>query len=375
MAPETRAAGAERGDLTILKVRNLVVKFGSATILSNINLDILEGEVVGIVGMSGSGKTTLLSTIMGVIPPSGGDVYYKPQRILRTREDTTQFKAIRSDPDDIKHTFGFSAQTPSFYTKLTVKENLDFFGTMYGLPAEVKRTNAEILLDLVGLTRSADKLAERLSGGMQKRLDIACALIHNPHVLILDEPTADLDPVLRSQMWELVRRINHRGTTVILASHFLEELETLCTRIAILYERQIVAMGTPLELQQKFHTGEMVVMQTADRDYSKVIDDLKRAFKLTDKHFLERNGKLEVHVPDTTSIIEELGEDEDVDATPREGDIVPTLNAQDVLKRIMRLFERDREALLYISAARTDLGSVFEGIILEGRAAKGGGRE
>lgn len=357
----------ENAHMTLLKVRNVVVKFGKATILTNINLDIREGEIFGVVGLSGSGKTTLLNTIMGVLEPVSGDVYYKPQHIIRAREDTAQFRSVRSDPDDIKHTFGFSAQSASFYPKLTVHENLVYFGTMYGLSREVQETNSEILLDLVGLTKSAHQIAERLSGGMQKRLDIACALIHNPHVLIFDEPTADLDPVLRSQMWDLVRRINRRGTTVILASHFLEELESLCDRIAIIYDRQIVAVGTSYELQSRYHLGQTVVVETARKDYSGLVSGLKKAFRFADSHFTERNGRLIVHVPDAGSFIQEISSELGIESRTPERRAVPGLTANDVLRKVMQLLDKGKEPALHLVASRSDLNSIFEGIVLEGK--------
>ncbi len=360
-------ADKRESDPTIIKVCDVVVKLGKATILTNINLDIRESEIFGVVGLSGSGKTTLLNTIMGVLEPVSGDVYYKPQHIIRAREGTAQFRSVLSDPPDIKHTFGFSAQSASFYPKLTVHENLEYFGTMYGLSKEVRETNSEILLDLVGLTKSSHQIAERLSGGMQKRLDIACALIHNPHVLILDEPTADLDPVLRSQMWNLVRRINRRGTTVILASHFLEELESLCNRIAILYDKQIVAVGTSYELQSRYHLGQTVVVETAKKDYSRLISGLKEAFKFADSHFTERNGRLIVHVPDAGSFIQEISNEIGIEARTAEKRAVPGLTANDVLRKVMQLLDKAKESALHLVASRSDLNSIFEGIVLEGK--------
>jgi len=331
---EEPAQGKKEDSLTMIKVRNIVMIFEKTTILTNINLDIHEGEIFGVVGLSGSGKTTLLNIIMGVLKPVSGEVYYKPQHIIRAREEMAHFRSIESDPEDIKHTFGFSAQYASFYPMLTVHENLEYFGTMYGLPKEVKETNIEILLDLVGLTKSADKFAKNLSGGMQKRLDIACALIHNPHVLILDEPTADLDPLLRDQMWDLVRRINKRGTTVILASHFLDELESLCTRIAILYDKQIVAVGTSYELQSRYHLGQTVVVETEEKDYGKLISGLKQAFEFADSHFVERNGRLIVHVPDADTFINEINKELGVKVKPVEKRVAPALTAKDVLKKV-----------------------------------------
>jgi len=350
-------------DMKIIKLQNIVVKLGKYTILQNINLDIYEGEIFGIVGMSGSGKTTLLNTLMGVLRPISGQVYYKPQQIIRTHEDNTQFKSVASDPVNIKHTFGFSAQIPSYYPKLTVKENMDFFGSMYGLPEEVKTTNIEILLDLVGLTKATNRLSENLSGGMQKRLDIACALIHNPHVLILDEPTADLDPVLRKQMWDLIRKINHRGTTVILASHFLEELDILCDRIAILFDREVAAIGNSLELRKQFKSGEVVRIQTESRDYSGIISMIKDEFKLLDTHFVDKYGKLEIRIPETETLIDELTQALEIKPKQAENMVVPTLSAPFLLQKIMRYLERQGEKPIYLSGSRADLDNIFEGIV------------
>lgn len=215
----------------LIQATNITKKFGQNVVLDGLNLDIPLGKIFGIVGINGSGKTTLLKILIG---------YYKPEKgtILYTGED------ISKRLNDVRATFGFATQSNCFYLKLTVWENLFYFGRMYGLNDDVIRKNIQTILPLVKLEDAKNVLAENLSTGMQRRLDIACALIHNPHVLILDEPTEDLDPSLRREMLETIKSISREHkTTIILTSHLLEEVEYVCDDVAILHNGKIVKVG------------------------------------------------------------------------------------------------------------------------------------
>ncbi|MEM4397619.1 MAG: ABC transporter ATP-binding protein, partial [Candidatus Woesearchaeota archaeon] len=223
---------------TILKIENLKKKFANNLILNNVSFDIKKGEIIGLIGMSGVGKTTFLNMLIGFIKPDEGNVFYF---------DETGSYSVYENQDKIKLKFGFASQLPSFYSKLSVYENLDYFGSLYGLSKEARKQNINVLLKMVELESSKDKLAEKLSGGMQRRLDIACSLIHNPDILILDEPTSDLDPIIAKQIWNLLHKINKLGTTLIVASHNFSDLEFFCTRIAILSKSEI-KIGTLFEL-------------------------------------------------------------------------------------------------------------------------------
>jgi ABC-2 type transport system ATP-binding protein len=249
----------------IIVFKDFTKEFYDKLILHKINLNINEGEILGIVGMSGSGKTTLLNSIIGFLQPDEGSVLYKYGN---------EYKSIHKNPSILNTLFGFASQQPSFYSKLTVEENLDHFGALYNLTKIERKSSVENLLNLTSLFSSKNSLAKNLSGGMQKRLSIACALIHSPKVLILDEPTSDLDPFLRKQTWGLIKDINSRGTTVIIASHFLDEIEHNCSRVAILHNSQIVSCGTPQELREKFSGNYEIHVETEQLNYHQILSNL-----------------------------------------------------------------------------------------------------
>ncbi len=248
----------------VLQVKSLSMVYNNRKVLDSLNLHVLDGEIFGLIGMSGSGKTTFLELLIGFLEPSEGEILYSARLLEAKSED---FVSLADNRDQTKRVFGFATQTPSFYDHLTVKENLEYFGTLYDLSTDIIQKNIATLLDVVGIASLQDILAGNLSSGMKKRLDIACALVHNPKILILDEPTADLDVVGRKQIWGLVKRINTNGTTIIIASHLLDEIETLCDNIAVLHNRRIVSKGGVNALRQLYADHEEVHFQTAKADY------------------------------------------------------------------------------------------------------------
>jgi len=258
----------------IIKFKEVVKYYGSSVILNKINLDIYPGDIFGVIGASGAGKSTLLSTLIGFVPVDSGDVFFRHDHLLTYKDSKDNFFPIKSKLNEIKKIFGFASQSPSFYTKLTVYENLHYFGSLYGMPNEAIKSNINTLLSLMELKTKQDTLAENLSGGMQRRLDIACALVHDPKVLILDEPTADLDPFLRKHILKLIKKINKKGTTVILSSHNLAELETICTRIGILYNNRFLVVGSPDQLKDKFSKLEEIHIETFPGNYDVLMNNL-----------------------------------------------------------------------------------------------------
>ncbi|MBN2112195.1 ABC transporter ATP-binding protein [Candidatus Woesearchaeota archaeon] len=267
MEPPSRKAIPSTGK-DILRLANVTKAFGFNLVLDNVSISIKPGEVLGIIGLTGSGKTTLLNTMIGFVQPDEGKV------VIKSPKDSKDY-LISKNPEIVQEFFGFAAQHPSFYDKLTVEENVDHFASLYTLPKKERKERVNSLIKMVGLWASRKVLAQNLSGGMQKRLDIACSLVHSPRLLILDEPTADLDPVSRNKMWNLIKEINTTGTTIIMASHFVNDLEALCSRFAILHNHRLLEVGTPEELRSAYSKNYEINLETKGAKYEEILSKLR----------------------------------------------------------------------------------------------------
>ena len=324
------------GDV-IIKLQKVTKQFGKQKVLHNISLDIHAGDILGIIGASGSGKTTLLNMIIGFLAPTKGIVDFRSPAISKLDEDNVAFRSIVENQRDVQRMFGFASQEPSFYPELSVEENLDLFGTLQDLSKDAKQTNTLILLKLMGLFEYRKKRADNLSGGMQKRLDLACAMVHDPRVLILDEPTADLDPHLRQQMWKLIQKINSKGTTVILSSHFLDELEDFCDNIAILHKGAFIHEGTPAELKRLISSHEEIHIQTLKGNYGALL----KAFQPYKKYNITGSENKEHEVTIFSS------------------------NPHIVIERLLKILEKQNDVLIDLHVTRPTLNEVFERVIVE----------
>ena len=272
-----------------IEFENISKKFGNTLVLDNLNLSIPYGEITAIIGPSGSGKTTMLNLLIGFVKPTKGRILFQSRNIIKDFSNVTTL-------------FGFAAQEFSFYGELTVEENLYYFGNLYKLKKEELKARADELLKLLDIDYARKTLAKRLSAGMGRRLDIACSLIHNPKVLILDEPTQDLDPILRKELVESIRKINkERETTVIITSHLLGEIDDLCDNIGILYKGKIVKIGSPEQLKRFYgkrsmddiftfivQKSERPTLHVTDKDYKEKIKEEKHKIVSVFGHLIHR---------------------------------------------------------------------------------------
>lgn len=214
----------------ILSVEGLTKRYGDKTVVKGVSFNVREGEIFGILGPNGAGKTTTLEMIETLRSIDAG-------KVVLDSIDVVQH------PHRVKQIIGVQMQTTAFYTRVNLKEQLHLLASFYG-----RRVDVEKLLADVQLTDKATSYPETLSGGQRQRLSIAAALVNNPRVLFLDEPTTGLDPQARRHLWELVRRIQARGIAVILTTHYMEEAETLCDRVAVMDAGEIIALDTPQKL-------------------------------------------------------------------------------------------------------------------------------
>jgi len=232
-------------------------------ILDNINFSIQPKEIFGLIGTSGAGKTTLLRLLIGYYSPDSGKIMYNG-------------KDITNDTKNIRKIFGFATQENCFYEELNLLDNMRYFGKMYGMTSkEIAKKSGQLLM-LVGLWESREKKASELSGGMQRRLDLALSMIHNPEILILDEPTTGLDIVLRKRMWTLIKQINLMGVTILMSSHMLDEIEQLCSNIIMVKEGKVVLKGSPKQLENFYSKNEEVCLETSPGRYRQIISEFTK---------------------------------------------------------------------------------------------------
>lgn len=250
-----------------VQIENLGKRFGPVEAVRGISLAIREGETFGLLGPNGAGKTTTLSMLSTLLRPSYGDAWIFA-------------KSLTADVRGVRRLIGLVPQDVSLYPNLTGRENLVFFGQIYGLSERQLRTRAAELLEAVGLSGRADDLVETYSGGMKRRLNLACGLVHAPRLLLLDEPTVGVDPQSRAHILDAIRDIARQGTTVLYTTHYMEEAERVCDRIAIMDDGRIAASGTLAELLALVGIGEVIEIRgelpAADPDRLRAIPSVTR---------------------------------------------------------------------------------------------------
>lgn len=240
----------------LIKAKDLTKSFGRHTAIDNISFNIDQGELFGFVGPDGAGKTTLIRILAGLLEISSGDL------IIDGID-------IRKKPESIKQHIGYMAQQFSLYRELSVKENLQFFGQLFGVPRDVFDQRSDFLLDFAGLKQFENRRASKLSGGMQKKLALACTLIHQPKILLMDEPTTGVDPISRREFWDILTNLHIEGTTIIVSTPYMDEADR-CSQVGLIYQGQLLLKDEPGNIRSMID-GDIIKVVADDRAATEII--------------------------------------------------------------------------------------------------------
>jgi ABC-2 type transport system ATP-binding protein len=249
-----------------IEVRHLSRRFGSFVAVDDLSFDVRQGEIFGFLGSNGAGKSTTIRMLCGLLQPSSGSA-------------TVGGVDVTRDPEGVKQRIGYMSQRFSLYELLTVDQNIRFFGGIYGLDARRLAARREFVVDMAGLRGREHTLARDLSGGWRQRLALGCAILHEPSILFLDEPTGGVDPLSRRQFWRLIDTLSSQGVTVLVTTHYLDEAER-CHRVALIHAGRLAALGTTTEVKRIFE-GRPIVELRGDRpvELMRALDEMPEVEK------------------------------------------------------------------------------------------------
>jgi ABC-2 type transport system ATP-binding protein len=220
-------------------LEGLVKKFEDVTAVDGISLQISKGELFGLLGPNGAGKTTTINILCGLLKPTRGSA-------------TVGGFDVQKETAKVKELIGVCPQDTPVYSYLTGRENVEFFGNLHAMSKEKLKENVDMLLQRLGLLEDAKRRVRKYSGGMKRRLNLIMALVHDPEIAFLDEPTVAMDPQSRHAVWDFIRDLKKNGKTVILTTHYIEEAEMLCDRVGIIDHGKLIALGTPADLMREY---------------------------------------------------------------------------------------------------------------------------
>ena len=264
-------------------LRHLTKRFGTFTAVDDVSLEVARGEIFGFLGPNGAGKSTTIRILCGLMLPTSG-------------EATVGGFDVRRDAERIKQNIGYMSQKFSLYDDLTVEENIDFFAGVYGVPRSERASRKEFALEMAGIGDRRKDLTGVLAGGWKQRLALGCAVLHNPPIIFLDEPTSGVDPIARRQFWDLIYSLAERGHTIFVSTHYMDEAE-YCHRVSLMYRGKVIALGTPAELKQGLAQQQILYVETDDLVAS--LDALQRTAGVRDAAVF--GGGLHVTVADTAT--------------------------------------------------------------------------
>lgn len=240
-------------------IDRLVKRFGDFTAVDNVSLEVGRGEIFGFLGPNGAGKSTTIRILCGLLAPTSGRA-------------TVDGFDVAVDPESVKTHIGYMSQKFSLYDDLTVEENLDFFSGIYGVPKPKRAQRKEFALRMAALEEKRGTMTGLLAGGWKQRLALGCAILHEPPVIFLDEPTSGVDPIARRAFWDLIYDLSHDGHTIFVSTHYMEEAE-YCHRLALMHQGRVIALGAPSELKQRLAlaTMEEVFVQMIEGEEARAV--------------------------------------------------------------------------------------------------------
>lgn len=255
---------------TVVKIENLVKRYKETLALDHFNLEIRQGEIFGLLGPNGSGKTTTINCILSLLTYDKGEVTVFGQKMT-------------PDNYEVKKNLGVVMQNVAVYNELTVYENIDYFCGLYIRDKSVRKQYVEEAIQFVGLQDFKKFYPKKLSGGLLRRLNIACGIAHKPKLIIMDEPTVAVDPQSRNKILEGIEELNRQGATIIYTSHYMEEVEQICTRIAIMDKGKNIALGTKDELKGLIKNTETISVETGElqEEHRKALGQLSHVYQVS----------------------------------------------------------------------------------------------
>jgi drug efflux transport system ATP-binding protein len=271
-----------------VEIRNLVKRFGSFVAVDDVNLEVRRGEIFGFLGPNGAGKSTTIRMLCGLLQPTSGSA-------------TVGGLDIATQSEAIKQKIGYMSQRFSLYDDLSVEENIDFFSGIYSVPKDRRAERKDYVLRMAGLEERRSSLTGLLSGGWKQRLALGCAILHEPPILFLDEPTSGVDPIARRTFWDLIYQLSSSGHTVFVSTHYMDEAE-YCHRLALMYRGKVIALGTPVELKKSLSSHNLFHLEVSDLLGS--MDALEKVPGLSEIAVF--GGGLHVTSDDATSAIPEI---------------------------------------------------------------------
>jgi ABC-2 type transport system ATP-binding protein len=233
-----------------VEIDELVKTFGAFVAVDRVSLKVRRGEIFGFLGPNGAGKSTTIRMLCGLLTPTSG------------RAHVNGFD-VATQPEEIRRSIGYMSQKFSLYDDLTVEENIDFFNGIYGVPKERRAERKDYVLRMANITERRRALTRTLSGGWKQRLALGCAILHDPPVLFLDEPTSGVDPIARGDFWALIRELAGTGHTIFVSTHYMDEAE-YCGRLALMYRGKVIAMGPPAEMKAGLTSHNLFQLDSSD---------------------------------------------------------------------------------------------------------------